>query len=222
MKASVVILLASVVASSACVTEITDVATFKAQKSNMNLIIDVRNWDEYTGSGDANCNSGNDKNKCNYGHHTSMSLLENTFRTDKAAVYKKDGKNTVEISLINALKACYGSQATTTKVMTSCHSGSRSGLFQDKLVEAGFTCANIYNFKPGAKGLHEAWVASNKTDTTLEMKKGAGSPGVFKFSTCPFDKSGLTNKSSDETSTAMGAASWKLGLMAAFLMGLFM
>mmetsp|Transcript_57643 Transcript_57643/g.160641 ORF Transcript_57643/g.160641 Transcript_57643/m.160641 type:complete len:212 (-) Transcript_57643:70-705(-) len=211
MRASALVLLASAVVSRACVTEISDVATFKTKEADMHLIIDVRTWNEYTGSGDAACNSGSDKNKCNYGHHGSMFFLENPNRTDKAAVYKVSGSNTVDVAVLNALKACYGDQISTTKIMTSCHSGSRSGFFQDKLVEAGFKCENIYNFKPGAKGLYEAGEP---------MVNGTASPGIFDYSTCPADKTGLKDSTSD--SVTNGAASWSFGLTAPLLIGLLM
>mmetsp|Transcript_14088 Transcript_14088/g.29532 ORF Transcript_14088/g.29532 Transcript_14088/m.29532 type:complete len:213 (-) Transcript_14088:131-769(-) len=165
----------------ACSTDIQDVASFRSLMSDMDVIIDVRNWNEYTGNGDASCNSGSDPNKCNYGHHSSMYFLENPYRDDKAAVYKVDGVNTVESALVTALANCYGNAVATTKIMTSCHSGSRSGAFQQKLVDAGFACENVYNFVPGARGLHEA----NEV-----MHTSASDPGPFDWTSCPADTSG--------------------------------
>jgi hypothetical protein len=217
MKAAALILLASAVGSTACVTEISDVATFNATKDDMDLILDVRTWSEYIGDG--TCTSNRDPDKCNYGHHSSMYFLENPFRSNKASVYKVDGVNTVDMAMVSALVACYGDAITTTKIMVSCHSGSRSGTFQDKLVEAGFGCDNIYNFQPGAKGLADA----NET-----MQIGAGSPGLFDWSTCPADKTGPVAETTMEddqeaSAAATRAASWSLGLTAAGLLtGLFM
>uniref|UniRef100_A0A7S3TPS8 Rhodanese domain-containing protein n=1 Tax=Strombidinopsis acuminata TaxID=141414 RepID=A0A7S3TPS8_9SPIT len=221
MKATALILLAlRVVGSSACATDITDVDAFLNMEASFDLVIDVRNWDEYTGSGDAACNSGGDARKCDYGHHPSMSFLENPFRADKAAVYKVDNANTVEMAVVDALKRCYGTSIGATKIMTSCHSGSRSGFFQDKLVEAGFACANVYNFVPGARGIYQAWEAGNFSNATLMMLNETGNPGRFDYSACPFDTSGTSNTTSDpQVSGASGAAPWGLGLTA-FLVGL--
>merc|ERR1712099_132772 len=47
-------------------------------------------------------------------------------------------------------------QASTMKILVSCHSGSRSYAMQQALVDAGFSCGNIYNLKPGADGLFKA------------------------------------------------------------------
>jgi len=219
MKTSALILLTSAIGSIACVTEISDVTTFNATKDDMDLILDVRTWSEYIGDG--SCTSSSDTDKCNHGHHSSMFFLENPFRgdSDKASVYKVDGSNTVDMALVDALVACYGDAVTTTKIMVSCHSGSRSGAFQDALVEGGFGCDNIYNFQPGAKGLSDAGEA---------MQIGAGSPGVFDWSTCPADKTGPVAETTMEAGTTMDdqeasaastrAASWSLGLTAARLL----
>merc|ERR1712190_361328 len=67
-----------------------------------------------------------------------------------------DGKNTVDPKIVASLKSCYGSQASTMKILVSCHSGSRSYAMQQALVAAGFSCENMYNLRPGADGLFKA------------------------------------------------------------------
>lgn len=141
--------------SPGCTNEINTVADFYVKKSSFDLIVDVRTLSEYTGDGDTACNAGK-ANKCNMGHDPDMWMLVNEARTDKAVLYKVDGKHTVDPVIVQSLKDCYGEQAKTMKIAVSCHSGSRSYAMQMALVSAGFTCGNMYNVRPGADGLWKA------------------------------------------------------------------
>jgi len=142
-------------AEAACTTEITTVESFYAMKRDFDLIFDVRALNEYTGDGDAACNTAK-ANKCNMGHDPSIWMLTNANRTDMAVVYKVGDAYAVDTKIIEALKNCYGSQASTLKVAVSCHSGARSEILQEALVAAGFACGNMYNVMPGADGMYKA------------------------------------------------------------------
>jgi len=169
-----------------CTTEITSVSDYLSQKSSYNLIVDVRTFNEYTGNGDSTCNAQK-ANKCNMGHDSDMWHLVNPDRTDKAVLYKVNGANTVDEKIVKALKDCYGCCAATMKILTSCHSGSRSAKMQQALVDAGFKCENMYNFKPGADGLFKA----NATLVKSNDQKGPWSCAAAP-SSCPECTSGVS------------------------------
>lgn len=165
-----------------CTTEITSVSDFQSKKSTFDLLVDVRTIDEYTGSGDAACNAAK-ADKCNMGHDPDMWHLVNADRADKAVLYKVSGSYApVDPKIVKALKDCYASHAKSMKILVSCHSGSRSARMQQALVDAGFTCGNIYNFKPGADGLFKA----NATLVKSNDRKGPWSCAAAPYQEASF------------------------------------
>lgn len=186
LKSVVIVACAAFVVSQNCGIEIETIAGLTADLASFDLKLDVRTWSEYIGDGDETCNSGNDPRKCDYGHHSAFPFLNNPDRTDRASIWREDGDYVLAQSLADALGRCYGDAAATTKVVISCHSGGRSRFVMQQLENAGFACANLYNFAPGARGLFQAWESGGSiTGDALEMHRIDTSPGNFDWTSCP-------------------------------------
>merc|ERR1719235_2537408 len=112
--------------------------------------------------------------KCKMGHDKHMHFLALESRPDKAAAFKVNKQYTFKVETMKALTDCYGDKLKTMKIGVSCYSGFRSRMFQNGMVQAGFTCGNIFNVGPGAQGL---WRYDNST-----FVKGADSKGKW---SCP-------------------------------------
>merc|ERR1719235_523125 len=133
--------------------------------------------------------------KCKMGHDKHMHFLALESRPDKAAAFKENKQYTFKVETMKALTDCYGDKLKTMKIGVSCYSGFRSRMFQNGMVDAGFTCGNIFNVGPGAQGL---WRYDNST-----FVKGADSKGKW---SCPANTSTTSTGNTSASSTATGSS----------------